>query len=105
MHNHTVIANSKGKEVGREDIQLADTIAEAVELSGGEDKVIALVNRCRVTDKSNTLRRPSSAGIEVKTRVELYHSMVEAGVPEAQARTLAKVNDEDIERVAAVAAA
>lgn len=100
MHSQEVVAKAKGVEIGRKTIELADTLAEAIEIAGSEARVVELVNRMFVTDTRNSIARPSTGGIELRTRVELFHSMVENGVPEQQAKVIAKVSDEEIARVA-----
>lgn len=100
MHSIEIVAKAKGQEVGKKSIELADSIADAVTISGSEARVVELFNRQLSTDTRNSIARPSTGGVEVRTRVELYHSMVENGVPESQAKSIAKVSDEDINRVA-----
>lgn len=99
MHEHKVVAKSKGKEIGTKVIQLPDTIAEAVKMVGSEAKVVELFNRQFTTDTRNSMAKPSTGGVELRTRVELYHNMVKNGVPAAQAKIIAGITDEDIEKV------
>lgn len=101
MHEHKVVAKSKQKVVGEKTIQLPDTLAEAIKIAGSEAKLIELFSRQFTTDTRNSMAKPSTGGVELRTRVELYHNMVKNGVPAAQAKNIAGITDEDVEKVKA----
>ena len=73
MKDFEVVAN-KGQgdakvEVGREKIKIAENGADAISLCGGEDKMVAMVNRQLITNKRNSLARPAGAN---KAALETY---------------------------------
>ena len=104
-HDVEVIAKSKGKEVGRKKIQLADTMLDAVKIAGSEVRVLELFNRQLTTDTRNAIARPSTGGVELRVRVELYNKMVASNVPSEKALTIANITIEDVKRLAVAPAA
>lgn len=99
MKEQKVIAK-KGKEVvGEKTIQLAENVTEATKIAGSEARLVEMFNRQYVTDTRNSLARPSTGSVELKTRVELFENMVKAGVPEAKALEIAKISKDDVAKV------
>ena len=104
-HEVEVIAKSKGKEVGKKKIQVADTMADAVKIAGSEAKVLELFNRQLTTDTRNAIARPSTGGVELRTKVDLYKKMVASNIPADKALTIAGITADDVKKVEEAVAA
>ena len=71
--------------VGEEVIEVGETLTEASELAGGDDKVLDSHNRQLLTDAKNRLRAAPTGGARAKS---IYDKCCKAGCEEAQAREI-----------------
>jgi len=71
--------------VGEDNIDIPETLAEAIQLAGGEDKVLNAYVRQLKTDAKNRLRAVPTGG---KKAEEIYNKCIAAGLEDAKAREI-----------------
>ena len=95
MHDHKVVAKAGGKVVGEKVIKLADNLAEAVKIGGGEERVVALFNQQYATNTRNNMARPVS-GSAISKKVERFNKCISVGIDRVKALLVAELTEAEL---------